>query len=180
MKALGGRSGTEVIPLIVDSCRRICERRRSSAKRFFRYNPVFSYRDQGERMNTRGIRRSLAVWTMLTPLVLLAASSGPQVKTVGGVVEGKEDGAVHAFLGIPYGAPPVGDLRWKAPAGAPKWSGVRKATEFGPHCMQGNVYGDMSFRDPGGSEDCLSLNVWVPAKTSPGAKLPVMVWIYGG
>jgi len=131
-------------------------------------------------MNTRGIRRSLAVWTMLTPLVLLAASSGPQVKTVGGVVEGKEDGAVHAFLGIPYGAPPVGDLRWKAPAGAPKWSGVRKATEFGPHCMQGNVYGDMSFRDPGGSEDCLSLNVWVPAKTSPGAKLPVMVWIYGG
>src|SRR6202020_2219346 len=50
---------------------------------------------------------------------------------------------------------------------------------FGSHCMQGKVYGDMKFRDPGGSEDCLSLNVWVPAKPA-AAKLPVMVWIYGG
>jgi len=86
---------------------------------------------------------------------------------------------VHAFLGIPYAAPPVGDLRWKPPAAAAKWSGVRKATEFGAHCMQGKVFGDMNFRDAGGSEDCLFLNVWVPAKAA-GAKLPVMVWIYGG
>ena len=130
-------------------------------------------------MYTKGIRRSLAVWTMLTPLALLAASSGPQVKTVSGVVEGKEDGAVHEFLGIPYAAPPVGDLRWKPPVPAAKWTGVRKATEFGSHCMQGKVYGDMNFRDPGGSEDCLTLNVWKPAKPA-SAKLPVMVWIYGG
>lgn len=131
-------------------------------------------------MNTRSICRSLGVWAVLAaPLVLFAASSAPQVKTASGMVEGKDDGAVNAFLGIPYAAPPVGDLRWKPPAAAAPWTGVRKATEFGAHCMQGKVFGDMNFRDSGGSEDCLTLNVWVPAKPS-AAKLPVMVWIYGG
>ena len=131
-------------------------------------------------MNAKMVRRSLVVWAMMAvPLALFGASSGPQVKTASGMVEGKEDGAVHSFLGIPYAAPPVGDLRWKPPVAAAKWTGVRKATDFGPHCMQGKVFGDMNFRDSGGSEDCLSLNVWVPAKPS-AAKLPVMVWIYGG
>ncbi|MFZ1139551.1 MAG: carboxylesterase/lipase family protein [Candidatus Sulfotelmatobacter sp.] len=131
-------------------------------------------------MNVKIVCRLLVVWAMLAvPLALFGASSAPQVKTAWGMVEGKEDGAVHAFLGIPYAAPPVGDLRWKPPAAAAKWSGVLKATEFGAHCMQGRVYGDMNFRDAGGSEDCLFLNVWVPARTSR-AKLPVMVWIYGG
>jgi len=116
---------------------------------------------------------------LVMPLALFGASSAPQAKTESGIVEGKDDGVVHAFLGIPYAAPPVGDLRWKPPAAAAKWSGVRKATEFGAHCMQGKVFGDMNFRDAGGSEDCLFLNVWVPAKAA-GAKLPVMVWIYGG
>jgi para-nitrobenzyl esterase len=119
----------------------------------------------------------LSTWFSLSLTVL--AASGPQVQTSAGVVEGKEDGAVVAFLGIPYAAPPVGDLRWKPPAPAVKWSGIRKATGFGPHCMQGKVYDDMVFRDPGGSEDCLSLNIWLPAKASR-TKLPVMVWIYGG
>jgi para-nitrobenzyl esterase len=124
--------------------------------------------------------RSLVLLVMLvTPFASYGASSELQVKTRSGVVEGKQDGPVRAFLGIPYAAPPVGDLRWKPPAPAAKWKGVRKATEFGAHCMQGPVYGDMAFRDSGGSEDCLSLNVWTPAKES-GAKLPVMVWIYGG
>jgi para-nitrobenzyl esterase len=131
-------------------------------------------------MNAKIVRRSLVVWAMLAaPLALFGTSSVPLVKTDAGMVEGKEDGAVHAFLGIPYAAPPVGDLRWKPPAAAAKWSGVRKATEFGTHCMQGKVFGDMNFRDAGGSEDCLFLNVWIPAKPS-AAKLPVMVWIYGG
>jgi len=107
-----------------------------------------------------------------------AASSGPRVKTRTGEVAGKVDGSVHAFLGIPYAMSPVGDMRWKAPMPAQKWSGVRQATDFGPRCMQGPVFGDMKFRDSGGSEDCLTLNVWVPA--SHGVKLPVMVWIYGG
>ena len=115
---------------------------------------------------------------LMIPLSVVAASA-PQVKTKAGTVEGKNDGGVHAFLGIPYAAPPVGELRWKPPVPAASWTGVRKATEFGAHCMQGNVFGDMVFRDSGGSEDCLTLNVWVPAKP-PAAKLPVMVWIYGG
>ena len=116
---------------------------------------------------------------ILMPIALLASSSAPQVKTRSGVVEGKDDGKVKTFLGIPYAAPPVGDLRWKAPTPAAKWSGVKKAAEFGSHCMQGKVFGDMVFHDPGGSEDCLTLNVWVPDKHAE-PKLPVMVWIYGG
>jgi para-nitrobenzyl esterase len=122
-----------------------------------------------------------AVFTFPSTFVFSAqaqSSSSLQVKTASGVVEGKEMGPVHAFLGIPYAAAPVGDLRWKPPVPAAKWDGVRKATEFGSHCMQTNVYGDMVFPDAGGSEDCLSLNVWVPTKAQ--GKLPVMVWIYGG
>ena len=122
---------------------------------------------------------SLLVALLAAPLSSFAASSAPQVKTDSGIVEGKEVGGVQTFLGIPYAAPPVGDLRWKPPAPAPKWTGVRNAAEFGSHCMQGNVFGDMVFRDPGASEDCLFLNVWAPSETR-GAKLPVMVWIYGG
>jgi len=123
--------------------------------------------------------RSLAWIVLFTPLALLAASSAPKVKTHSGEIEGKVDGQVHAFLGIPYAQPPVGDLRWKPPVPVAKWSGVRKATDFGSHCLQGKVFGDMVFHDPGGSEDCLTLNIWVPTKHAE-AKLPVMVWIYGG
>jgi len=131
-------------------------------------------------MDAKFVRRSLVVWAALAaPLASFAVSSALQVKTDAGVVEGKRDGAVRAFLGIPYAAPPVGDLRWKPPLPPAKWSGVRKSKKFGAHCMQGRVFGDMNFRDAGGSEDCLFLNVWSPEKTS-GAKLPVMVWIYGG
>lgn len=124
-------------------------------------------------------RLVVASITLLFPLTIFAAASAPQVKTRLGIVEGKEDGAVQAFLGIPYAVPPVGDLRWKPPVRTAKWKGVRKATDFGPHCLQGKVFGDMNFRDSGGSEDCLTLNVWAPAKRT-SAKLPVMVWIYGG
>ncbi len=130
-------------------------------------------------MNAKTVPALLVFSAMLIVPLALFAASAPQVKTKSGVVEGKEDGAVRAFLGIPYAVPPVGDLRWKPPVAVAKWSGVRKATDFGPHCLQGNVFGDMTFRDPAVSEDCLSLNVWVPAKP-PSAKLPVMVWIYGG
>jgi para-nitrobenzyl esterase len=111
--------------------------------------------------------------------VAWAAPSAPQVKTMSGVVEGKDDGTVRSFLGIPYAQPPVGDLRWKPPVPAAKWDGVRKATDFGQHCLQGNPFGDMVTRDPGGSEDCLSLNIWMPSNPA-SKKLAVMVWIYGG
>ncbi|HKV23923.1 MAG TPA: carboxylesterase/lipase family protein [Candidatus Acidoferrum sp.] len=108
-------------------------------------------------------------------------ATAKEVRTHAGVVKGKTsaDGKVQIFEGIPYAAPPVGPLRWKDPQPVPSWKGVRKATEFGARCMQGNVFGDMVFRDSGPSEDCLYLNVWTP-KAEAGAKLPVMVWIYGG
>ncbi len=106
-----------------------------------------------------------------------------QVKTKLGKIEGRMDGPaatpVRAFLGIPFAAPPVGQLRWKQPMPAAKWKGVREAKGFGPRCMQPSVFSDMIFRDAGMSEDCLTLNIWTPAGDAK-AKLPVMVWIYGG
>ncbi|MBV8552381.1 MAG: carboxylesterase family protein [Acidobacteriaceae bacterium] len=113
--------------------------------------------------------------------VLLAsgASAADRVTTDTGIVEGTTQSHVHIYKGIPYAAPPVGSLRWKAPQPAASWTGVRSATEFGPRCMQGRIYEDMIFRDKGPSEDCLYLNVWTPAK-SADAHVPVMVWIYGG
>ena len=124
-------------------------------------------------------RRLRVVVVMLIPLASYGGSPSRQVKIENGTIEGKTSGTVRAFLGIPYAAPPVGDLRWKPPAGAARWTGIRNAQEFGPRCMQGPIYPDMVFRDAGGSEDCLSLNVWTPAK-NPKAQLPVMVWIHGG
>ena len=106
------------------------------------------------------------------------------IKTPGGLVQGKSQeapgGPARAFLGIPYAAPPVGPLRWKPPVPAQAWKATLQATSFGSRCMQQPLYDDMYFRDPGTSEDCLTLNIWTPASVKPGAKLPVMVWIYGG
>jgi para-nitrobenzyl esterase len=104
------------------------------------------------------------------------------IKTVQGKIHGKDinDGKVRAFLGLPYAAPPVGDLRWKAPQPAPKWKGVRDVTHFGAHCIQGHVYLEMVFQDSGPSEDCLFLNVFTPANINGSSKLPVMFWIHGG
>jgi para-nitrobenzyl esterase len=111
----------------------------------------------------------------------LAASgqAAAQVKTATGLVEGttSSDGRIRIFKGIPFAAPPVGELRWKEPRPAPRWEGPRKATEFGSRCLQGQIFGDIVFTDK--SEDCLSLNIWTPAKAAD-ERLPVMVWIHGG
>lgn len=115
-------------------------------------------------------------------VVSFAATVLPaQTPTTTGTVQGttSHDKKIHIFKGVPYAAPPVGNLRWKEPQPATAWQGVKTTTEFGPRCMQGRIYDDMVFRDKGPSEDCLSLNIWTPAP-KPSAKLPVMVWIYGG
>jgi para-nitrobenzyl esterase len=117
-------------------------------------------------------------------LFCLVASVSPAamrdiVKLETGALKGTFANGITAFKGIPFAAPPVGALRWQPPKPAPHWKGVREALEFGPRCMQGNIYGDMVFRDKGPSEDCLYLNVWTPA-ASAKARLPVMVWVYGG
>src|SRR5579862_731654 len=100
-----------------------------------------------------------------------------QGKVVGKTING---GKVRAFMGLPYAAPPVGDLRWKAPQAPVKWKGERDATKYGAHCAQGRVFDDMVFQDAGPSEDCLFLNVYTPADAKDKSKLPVMFWIHGG
>jgi para-nitrobenzyl esterase len=106
-----------------------------------------------------------------------------RVKTEQGKIHGKtiNHGKVRAFLGLPYAAPPVGDLRWKPPQPPAKWKGVRDATNFGAHCVQITLVNDDTvFQDSGPSEDCLFLNVYTPAGANERSKLPVMFWIHGG
>ncbi|HNX79832.1 MAG TPA: carboxylesterase family protein, partial [Prolixibacteraceae bacterium] len=96
-----------------------------------------------------------------------------QVRTEQGIVQGNIEDGLLVFKGIPFAAPPVGSLRWKAPQPAVKWEGVKMATSYAPAAFQGG-------NPPSGkSEDCLYLNIWSPAK-SADEKLPVLVWIYGG
>ena len=106
----------------------------------------------------------------LAGLALSTAAEAAAVKTRGGLVEGTSEDGLSVYRGIPFAAPPVGEGRWRAPAPAAKWNGVRDGGKFAAPCI-GN--------GPASSEDCLYLNVWTPAKKR-GEKLPVMVWIYGG
>ena len=125
------------------------------------------------------LAKFLAVAVLLLPAAGLRAAP---VEVPGGAVEGVSDGGVLHYWGIPFAAPPVGDLRWRAPQPPKPWSGTLIADKFGHNCMQnprppGSPWPN---REPSPSEDCLYLNVWEPAGTAPNAKLPVMVWIYGG
>lgn len=147
-------------------------------------------------MQTTFSLRRLLGWlipVIAGPTIVFAqpsALSGLQVTTANGIVRGTlEKSGVRSFKGIPYAAPPVGVLRWKAPQPVASWTGVRVCDHFGPRAMQPPIYSDMVFRSDGMSEDCLYLNVWAPTAGSgpdaaagsaaPGG-LPVLVYFYGG
>lgn len=117
--------------------------------------------------------------TLLIGLAGVAQRSPIKIKTSKGVLEGLTVDGVTTFKGVPFAAPPVGPLRWQAPQPVPSWEGVRNAHRFSPKPMQTNVYGDMNSRSEGMSEDCLYLNIWMPAKAHTSS-LPVLVYFYGG
>ena len=121
---------------------------------------------------------------ILAALALTTASpalaKGPRIDTPAGAVRGAKDGSIGVFKGIPYAQAPMGDLRWKPPVALPRWSGERAASAFGPACIQpqggpANIYTGADKLPV--SEDCLTLNVWQPAKAK---KAPVFIWIHGG
>ena len=128
--------------------------------------------------------RQIALLAALAASSAAIARSADEVAIDSGKLKGdyNSDHSVLIFKGVPFGAAPVGDLRWKAPQPAPKWSGVRAADKFGPACLQTDVFGDILqfMRDAKPSEDCLNLTIWLPASTTANSRLPVFLWYYGG
>jgi para-nitrobenzyl esterase len=112
---------------------------------------------------------------MLSGGAALAERPKP-IKLETGLLQGTVEDGIAIYRGIPYAAPPVGDLRWRPPQPALRWEGVRLATEYGRACMQTNP----AIKNlPPPSEDCLFVNIWTPS-TRSNQHLPVMVWIHGG
>jgi len=118
----------------------------------------------------------LLVVVPTTSAIMLAQS--PEAPTDSGIISGERASGLSVYKGIPFAAPPVGDLRWRAPAPVTRWAGTRKTDVFAPACMQTGV-SMPGETPPAVSEDCLYLNIWTPAK-SAHERLPVIVWIYGG
>lgn len=110
--------------------------------------------------------RALAIAGLAIVASVPTVAAPLTVATAQGKVAGKlvAEGKVRAFLGLPYAAPPVGPLRWKAPEPPAAWKGERDATKFGARCEQWPIWKDYIFLDSGPSEDCLYLNVFAPSQ----------------
>ena len=123
------------------------------------------------------IRGKIAAAFLLLFLTFAAAGADTAISILSGPITGEEANGVRIYRGIPYAAPPVGELRWKPPVALEPWTAPREMTRFGAVSPQPKTpfYGDLGAQ----SEDCLFLNVWTSAK-NPAEKLPVMVWIHGG
>jgi len=134
--------------------------------------------------------RRLLAWSVTAACVLLAPSNsaqpvprtairGPMVNAPAGLIEGRMEGELRVFKGIPYAVPPVGPARWRPPSPMLRWHDVWKATEFGPVCYQpsGTSTSIYAWVPAPMSEDCLTLNIWAP---KGARKAPVFFWIHGG
>jgi len=134
--------------------------------------------------------RRLVAWSITSACVVLAPSNFAQQATTmsapshdknapAGSLEGRMEGELHVFRGIPYALPPTGSARWRPPSPMPQWTGIRKATKFGPVCFQPPSPPTSIYAwDPAPmKEDCLTLNIWAPAEAR---NAPVFFWIHGG
>ena len=127
------------------------------------------------------MKRRIFLAAILTMFVsgFSVAQQPDAIKVEGGLIQGTYEDGLTVYKGIPFAAPPVGDLRWRAPQPAAKWDGVLEANKFAPSPIQGMRMGNRGDQGHGMSEDCLYLNVWTPAKSSKD-RIPVFVWIYDG
>jgi para-nitrobenzyl esterase len=129
------------------------------------------------------VRNGWKFTCVLVAAVQLAGTAiAQQVLTESGTVSGIHLNGLSVYKGIPFAAPPLGDLRWRPPVHAASWAGTRQAEAFAPACIQVGV-SMPGETPPAVSEDCLYLNIWTPAKAETKTaheRLPVMVWIYGG
>jgi len=131
--------------------------------------------------------KTRAAFTAALSLVSVLRAAVPEpVRTDAGLLSGAPGAApgVRVFRGIPFAAPPIGELRWRAPQPVAKWTGIRKADTFGDVCVQPKGIGRLNVSvdlpdSPAASEDCLYLNVWT-ALASGSERRPVMIWIFGG
>jgi para-nitrobenzyl esterase len=141
-------------------------------------------------VHSSALLRSFAAAALAWAASAAAHPQAPVVATTDGPVRGVHQGGIDRFLGVPYAAAPVGDLRWRPPQPHGRWHGVRDASQFANHCPQ--VAGPFGLAST--TEDCLYLNVFTPGRggghddgdndwdddDDPGRLLPVMVWIHGG
>src|SRR5689334_5651303 len=124
--------------------------------------------------------RCLSAMLLTLLMAQLSPAQAAPIPVDGGSVEGIIlPSGIRAWLGVPFAAPPVRELRWKAPQPVVPWRGVLHAERAAPMCLQTLRSRKMNhyFGNEATSEDCLYLNIWAPAR---GTRLPVIVWIYGG